>query len=71
MLKLPDSVTRELAATGLPCRVEMGGKMTKVYIENTYVGSLRPGRSEASQRASRNFIASVRRYLRARETHHA
>lgn len=69
MQRLPDVIQRELDATGLPCRVEMGGKLTKVYLNNTYVGSVRPGRNENSGRGTRNFIATVRRYLR--ETQHA
>lgn len=61
MLKLPDTVIKELKATGLPHRIE-GHKLAKVYLDGHYIGSLRPGRQENPSRMVRNFIANIRRY---------
>lgn len=63
MFKLPDSVMKELEATGLPHRIE-GNKLAKVYLDGHYIGSLRPGRNENPSRMVRNFIANVRRSAR-------
>jgi hypothetical protein len=65
--ELIDGIKAELAAHGLTCRVERGGKHDKVYVGNTLATLLSRG-TKMSPRTYQNTIAQVRRTIRQVQT---
>lgn len=65
MTKARRRILRELAATGLPYRMEPGGKHWKCFLSDRLVCVLSRGsRAEGGPRDMLNLIATIRRAAR-------
>lgn len=64
-MKLPKTIAEELERSGLPWRLERGGRHHKIFVADRLAGILpHSGAREADRRSELNTRAQVRRIIK-------